>query len=162
MTYEGRCPCGALGFFYTPARVPEAWSIRACQCSFCRAHGARCTSDPGGSVRFRVADAYAAGRYRFGLGTADFLFCRTCGVYVGALLATEHGDYATVNVNTLVRVVPGLPAAAPVSYEAESRKQRIARRQSRWTPVSGAVGRKIQACEDLRGHLGVLDRSQQA
>ena len=140
MTYEGRCHCGALGFLYTPACVPEAWSIRACQCSFCRAHGARCTSDPGGSVRFRVADPNAVGRYRFGLRTADFLFCRSCGVYVAALLRAERGDYATVNVNTLVTAVPGLPAAAPVSYEAESREERIARRRSRWTPVSGGLG----------------------
>lgn len=51
--FEGACHCGAIGYLYRTALDPERWNVRACQCSFCRAHAARTTSDPAGSVQFR-------------------------------------------------------------------------------------------------------------
>lgn len=137
-SYEGRCHCGALGFSYATNVPANRWSVRACQCSFCRAHAARCTSDSKGSVRFRIAKPEALVRYRFALRTAEFLVCGICGVYLGAVLSSERGTFATVNLNALTRTVPDLPSAKPVSYESESRAKRVARRESRWTPVSGA------------------------
>ena len=138
-SYEGRCHCGALGFSYTTNVPANGWSVRACQCSFCRAHAARCTSDPNGSVRFDVAKPDALVRYSFALRTAEFLLCGICGVYLGAVLSTQLGTFATVNLNTLTRTIPNLPVAEPVSYEAESNEQRVARRESRWTPVLPAA-----------------------
>jgi hypothetical protein len=137
--YEGACHCGAIGLSYVTDLPPAAWSVRACQCSFCRAHGARCTSDPDGSVRFRIASGDAVVRYRFGLLTADFLLCRRCGIYLAAVLTTGRGAFTTINLNVLEPAPADLPAAAPVSYETESRDERIARRERRWTPVRGAV-----------------------
>jgi hypothetical protein len=113
--------------------------VRACQCSFCRAHAARCTSDPDGCVDFHVAKPDALVRYSFGLRTAEFLLCGSCGVYLAAVLSSERGTFATVNVNTFTSTIPDLPAAEPVSYEAESREQRVARRERGWTPVVGGV-----------------------
>jgi hypothetical protein len=139
MTWEGRCHCGAVGFAYTTRLAPAAWSVRACQCAFCRAHGACCTSDPEGSVRFRIAGPDAVVRYAFALRTAEFLLCRTCGVYVAAVVSTERGAFATVNLRMLTTPIPDLPPATPVSYESESREERIARRRRRWTPVSGGL-----------------------
>ncbi len=52
ITYSGECHCGALGYGYTTSIDPAAWPVRSCQCSFCRRHGARCTSDPAGTLRF--------------------------------------------------------------------------------------------------------------
>ena len=43
-TYHGGCHCGALGFEFSTALEPSAWSIRACQCNFCRAHAGVYTS----------------------------------------------------------------------------------------------------------------------
>ena len=60
--------------------------------------------------------------------------CSECGVYMGALLATDRGHFATLNVNTMAGVAD-VPAAQPVSYDGESIEQRIARRETRWTPV---------------------------
>lgn len=137
--YEGRCHCGALGFSYTTNLPANSWSVRACQCSFCRAHAARCTSDPKGSVRFRIDKPSALVRYYFALRTAEFLLCGSCGVYLAAVVSTQRGRFSTVNLNTIARTIPDLPSAEPVSYESESREQRIARRASRWTPVLGAV-----------------------
>ena len=54
--YLARCHCGAFSARYRSALAPAAWSVRACQCSFCRAHGALTTSDPAGSLEFRDDD----------------------------------------------------------------------------------------------------------
>ena len=139
VSYEGQCHCGAIGFAYTTNLRPSSWAIRACQCSFCRTHGARCSSDPSGSVRFRISKPDALVRYSFALRTAEFLLCRHCGTYIAAVISTERGGFTTVNLNTLSAVLPDLPPPEPVSYDSESRKERVARRETRWTPVLGAV-----------------------
>lgn len=137
-SYEGQCHCGAIGFEYATGLPPERWSVRACQCSFCRAHGARCTSDPRGSVRFTLSKPETLVRYRFALRTADFLLCRRCGVYLGAVLSSPRGSFATLNLNALL--APRLePSCKSVSYDSESPQERVARREARWTPVVGAV-----------------------
>jgi hypothetical protein len=134
--YLGSCHCGAIGFRYLTAQPPGEWSIRACQCSFCRAHAALSTSDPGGSVEFRGLGSDALQRYQFGQRTADFLLCRKCGVYLGALMESPGGMYAVINVNAL-QPIPALPeAVAPMDYGAESASQRTGRREQRWSPAS--------------------------
>ena len=60
--------------------------MRACQCTFCRLHGAISTSDPKGAVRFSIRNEDAVSRYVFGLRTAEFLVCRACGVYLAAMM----------------------------------------------------------------------------
>jgi len=132
--FEGRCHCGAIGFVFRASQPPAEWSVRACQCSFCRRHGARTTSDPKGSVSFRIADRERLGRYRFGARSCDFLVCRECGVYLAALLTSSAGQFATLNVNTISRPLD-VPDAVHVSYEGESGEERRRRRESRWTPV---------------------------
>lgn len=133
--YAGRCHCGAIGFAFHTDRRPGAWPIRACQCSFCRAHAAACTSDPSGQVVLAFTDESALQRYRFGLRTADFLLCRNCGVYIGAVLETAAGAFATLNTHAMAPVRDSIPAAAPVEYGDESAASRRLRRQSSWTPV---------------------------
>ena len=76
-------------------------------------------------------------RYAFALRTAEFLLCGVCGVYLAAVISTPRGTFATVNLNALTSGIPHLPSVEPVSYESESREQRIARRECRWTPVLG-------------------------
>jgi hypothetical protein len=137
-SYEGRCHCGSIGFTFRTSRPPEQWLVRSCQCSFCRSHGARTTSDPEGSVLFEIAEASKLQRYRFGTRSTDFLICRVCGVYLGALLSSNQGQFATLNVNTIQAALP-VPAPVPVSYDAESLEQRQSRREARWTPVTGAL-----------------------
>lgn len=137
--FRGSCHCGALAFsFETPLPVSQ-WSVRACQCSFCRAHGARTTSDPGGRLTFHVGAAEALRRYRFGLKTADFLICGRCGVYVGAQVATAHGAFGIVNTLAMLPVTEELPAATPVDYGSEGASERVARRELRWTPLDDIV-----------------------
>ncbi len=131
----GGCHCGALELTFETRRQPGELTVRACGCSFCRRHGSRTISDPQGRVEFVVHDPSQLNRYRFGLGIAEFLICRTCGVYVGALMADAGTTYAIINVNVLA--TPGFFAqgAVPVSYDRESAAERRARRRARWTPA---------------------------
>jgi hypothetical protein len=132
----GGCHCGNLALTFETARDPAELAVRACGCSFCRGHGGRTVSDPKGRVEFVVHDASRLSRYSFGLGTAQFLVCRTCGVYVGAVMADAGAAYAIVNINTLRTPEVFAKAAVPVSYERESATERWARRRALWTPAT--------------------------
>jgi len=136
VTYSGHCHCGNLEVAFTSAKPAHDLVLRCCQCSFCRRHGARCTSDPAGTVAIMVHDPALLLRYAFGLRTAEFLVCGRCGTYMGALMATDGGAVATINVNTFDQPHPLQGAGVPVSYEAESEVERRARRAAGWTPAS--------------------------
>ena len=133
--YTGRCFCGAIGFTYETGVPPSEWSIRACQCRFCRAHDALSTSDPGGSLAFDAEAPEHLQRFRFAMKTADFLLCRNCGVYVGAVIATPAGRWGIVNTHALDPVPDDIADVQPISYDNEDSSGRIARREERWTPV---------------------------
>ena len=137
ITYSGECHCGALAWAYTTSVEPSAWPVRSCQCSFCRRHSARCTSDPAGTLRFSHRKLDHLVRYRFALETTDFLLCRACGVYLGAIIATQRGCFGIVNLNALAEAPPDLPPATPVRYDDEAKSDRVDRRERVWTPVAG-------------------------
>jgi hypothetical protein len=132
---SGRCHCGNIELVFETELPINRLPLRACACSFCSSHGARCTSDPQGRARITVRDADRLSRYRFGLRTADFLVCRTCGVYMGALLTEGDFAWATVNVNAF-ESSDGLGRnPVTVKYDAETEAERRARRKKRWTPA---------------------------
>lgn len=133
--YTGRCFCGAIGFTYSTEIKPPDWSIRACQCRFCRAHDALSTSDPGGTLSFDATEPEQLQRYRFAMKTADFLLCRNCGVYIGAVITTPAGAWGIVNTHALDPVPDDIADVQPISYDNEDSSGRIARREERWTPV---------------------------
>jgi hypothetical protein len=108
--------------------------LHADQCSFCRKHGARTTSDPNGEVRILV-HASKPLRYRFELETADFLVCEVCGIYMAAVISIGNLSYATLNINVLDSAPEFTQDALPVSYESENASQRIERRAKNWTPA---------------------------
>lgn len=138
--YAGACHCGALEFSFETAVAPRHWPVQACQCAFCRGHGAATSADPKGTVRFNYAYPDRLRRYRFALRTADYLVCRECGMYLGAVMMTGVGAVATVNVHTLRERPRSLSPAQPVTgYRNESLEERRARRREHWTPVFGPV-----------------------
>jgi hypothetical protein len=134
--FEGGCHCGNLSYVFDASANLETLGVRACMCSFCRAHGARNTSDPDGSIRIAVRDGAKLERYRFGLRTADFLICKTCGVYIGALLPDGEHGWFTVNVNTFRDKPPLAFPLTPNVFDAEDTQSRVSRREARWTPVT--------------------------
>ena len=133
MIHRGGCHCGDLRYALETSLAVAALPLRACQCSFCRRHGALSTSDPAGRVRFEWRAEPV--RYRFGLKTADFLLCARCGNYVGATIVEGARSWAILNANTLDDVAQLTQAATPMNYDGEDVAQRAARRQARWTPV---------------------------
>jgi hypothetical protein len=132
----GRCHCGNISYDFEATAGLDVLGLRACQCSFCRAHGARTTSDPNGAFRLAVKDTAKLQRYRFGLGTADFLICRDCGAFVGALMEMDGKAWITVNANTFRPVPPPGVFESPHDFGAEDAAGRIARRKAKWTPVT--------------------------
>jgi hypothetical protein len=110
--------------------------LRACGCSFCRAHNTRTTSDPNGSVDIRAADWSLVERYRFGTGTAEFLICRRCGVYIGAIGESAAGTRAVINTNCLDDRAAFTQKPQPVDHDGEATGDRLARRAANWTPAT--------------------------
>jgi hypothetical protein len=113
--------------------------LRSCSCTFCRSHGTRTVSDRNGAAEITASDWTLVERYRFGSGTADYLLCRRCGVYVGAVCETGSGLRAVLNVNCLDdRAAFTQPPAAP-DYDGEAAQERLARRANNWMPVTVAA-----------------------
>ena len=131
MIYEGRCHCGAILAAFETATVPR---LRQDGCGFCRSRGVKSASDPRGLLRL-VATAPVV-RYRFGHRTADFLLCSVCGTYVATMMEGPKGPVGVMNVVGLS--VPGLrdEPADLSDLDGESVEQRLARRLSRWTPMT--------------------------
>ena len=130
MELRGRCHCGAIRVAF---ETGKPLAPRACQCSFCRKHGARTVSDPAGSAILTLGAETL--RYRFGEGVSDSLLCGRCGIYVGAVSEIEGRLYATLNLNAFDDPRWELEAA-PVSYDGEGRASRLSRRLERWTPAT--------------------------
>jgi hypothetical protein len=133
---RGACHCGNLKVALETDVDPAALQLRACQCSFCRRHGAVTTSDPAGRLRIDVEHPELLLRYRFALGITDFLICRTCGVYVAAIMEANGGSLGVVNVNVLDDREPFARPSAPTQYGTETVDDREARRGKVWTPCS--------------------------
>jgi hypothetical protein len=133
--HPGGCHCGNLRLVLRLTQPPENVRLRACGCSFCRAHATRTTSDPDGSVEIRAEDWSLVEPYRFGSSTADFLVCRRCGVYIGAVCDTLAGMRAVINTNSLATRARFTGAAAPVDHDGEATADRVARRAANWTPA---------------------------
>jgi hypothetical protein len=134
--FDGGCHCGNLSLWFETATAPAAFSVRACGCSFCRRHQTRTVADPAGRVHIAARDPQALSRYRFGLKTTDFLVCRDCGVYLGAVYRDPDGTWALVNTPVLAaRAEFGQPAT-PTDHNDETETARRARRKSTWSPAT--------------------------
>jgi len=135
MEHQGGCHCGNMRVRLRLAREPQDSPLRACGCSFCRAHATRTVADPDGLFELSAADWGLVESYRFGSKTADYLVCRRCGVYVGAVCETSAGLRAVVNVNCLADRAAFTREPASMNYDGETAKERLARRAVRWMPA---------------------------
>jgi hypothetical protein len=135
MVFSAQCHCGALTARYWTQKPPIEWPIRACQCSFCRAHGALSISDPMGRLQFGCSRPGLLQRYRFATGTTEFLLCRECGVYLGAQMSSDGARFGILNTLTLVPVPADLPSPEAMNYGGETAESRGVRRVARWTPL---------------------------
>jgi len=126
----GGCHCGNIRVSVELERAPESYVPRACDCEFCRKHGAAWVSDARGSLTIRIRDERDTHRYLQGDRLAEMLLCRNCGVLVGALWRGPR-VYGVVNAGVLDAPVAFAAArpASPRTLGAEAKKSRW---QSLW------------------------------
>jgi hypothetical protein len=129
MKHGGQCHCGAIRFAFD---TEKPLAPRACQCGFCRKHGARTVSDPNGSAVLNLSGEAVS--YRFASKAADYILCGRCGVYVGATARLDGGFYATLNLNAFDDPRLDLEGR-PVSYDGEDAAGKADRRRVQWTPA---------------------------
>jgi hypothetical protein len=123
---RGGCHCGNLRIEMTLSHPPGSYQPRACDCDFCRMHGAAYVSDPNGSLSLRIKAAGDRGSYRQGSGQADLVYCRQCGVLVGALYSDAGRVYATINSRIIDGPTPfgAEQTASPKSLSGEQKATR--------------------------------------
>jgi hypothetical protein len=136
MTHDGGCHCGNLRVSLRLTQPPGEVRLRACGCSFCRAHNTRTASDPDGAVEVWADDWSQVQLYRFGSGTAEFVICRNCGVYVGAIGDSGGGMRAVINTTCLDDRALFTREPAPIDHGGETTEGRLARRAANWTPAT--------------------------
>ena len=134
--HRGGCHCGNLRLSLRLSQTPAEVRLRACGCSFCRAHNTRTASDPAGSVEIWADDWSLVQSYRFGTGTCDFVICRCCGVYIGALGETAAGTRMVVNTTCLDDRAAFTHEPAPTDHDGETTEDRLSRRAANWTPAT--------------------------
>jgi hypothetical protein len=136
MEHRGGCHCGNITLTLRLARPPRETPLRACACTFCRAHGTRTAADPDGSAEIAAGDLSLVEFYRFGSKTADYVLCRRCGVYVGAVCDTAAGTRAVINVNALNDREAFTAMPSVNDYDSETTDARLVRRAVRWMPAT--------------------------
>ena len=139
MRLEGGCHCGRLRVAFMTTRVLTELPLRACQCTFCRRHGALTTSDPAGEVVLTVSGLPAGGWYRFATRMTDYWVCPGCGVYVGAYVEADGQGRAVVNTRALDDRTEFTQPPAAMDYEKETPEGRHERRFRNWSPAQVRV-----------------------
>lgn len=130
--FHGSCHCGRLRIGFSTGRHPADFTPRACDCRFCRKHGAAYVSDTAGRLSVSAREN-ALHRYRQGSDTADFLLCGQCGVLVAVTF--EHADrvYGAVNIGCLDGD-SGFMAPVPASPRLLGADEKVSRWLKLWIP----------------------------
>ena len=147
-TLRGGCHCGCLSLELSTLLTPAAIAPRACDCSFCRKHGASWISDPAGRLKLELRGEPPL-EYRQGSGAAQFLLCRRCGVLVATTYAHAARIYAAVNAACLDGN-PGFGATLTVSPQKLDAEQKTARWRELWVPDVRIV--QIGVNQDAESH----------
>ncbi len=135
-SYRGQCHCGGIAVEYVSDTVPAKTMLRACQCAFCRMHQSLAVSDPEGMLTFREAQPGALHLYRFGLKTSDFLVCRNCGAYAGALMQHQGRTVGIANIHLFDAKEAFTAGPSAMDYSGEDLEARIGRRAEKWMPAT--------------------------
>ena len=130
--FDGGCHCGQLRVAFTTGLDPASFTPRACDCSFCRKHGAAYISDPAGRLSVSFSEG-ALRRYRQGSNTAEFLVCGQCGVLVAVTFEHASRIYGAVNIGCL-DAPAGIGNPVATSPQALSPDEKVSRWLKLWVP----------------------------
>ena len=133
-TLAGHCHCGSIRVEFEPGKSVAELALRACQCGFCRRHGAKTTSDPMSRLHIEATPG-ALERYRFGRHAVEALLCGECGCYIASMIEADGQLLATLNVTAVDFEAFAGRVAEPAVYDDETDEARLARRKARWTPT---------------------------
>jgi hypothetical protein len=128
---RGGCHCGALTLDLTTSLIPAETAPRACDCSFCRAHGAAWISDATAQLLIQARRPDRLRRYRQGSDAAQFLLCGDCGVLVAVVFEEADQRFAAVNAGCLDARDAFAPAV-PASPRALAPDEKTARWRRLW------------------------------
>jgi hypothetical protein len=132
-TLVGSCHCRQIRLEFTINQASTSLTPRACDCAFCRKHGAAYISSPDGRLSIFVDQSAALTRYHHGSNNAQFLLCARCGVLTAVIY--EHRDvlYGAVNSGCLDGPMAlGTPVLA--SPQVLSPEKKISRWLEMWVP----------------------------
>lgn len=145
-TMRGSCHCGQITLAFSTFKNPSDLQPRACDCSFCRKHGAAYISDPNGKLSITFDHADALKRYQQGSSTAQFLMCHRCGVLMSVVFDHESRLYGAVNAACLDGET-GLGDALTASPQWLSTEEKVSRWSTLWIPDVALITRALD------GHL---------
>ena len=132
VTLHGSCHCGELRVDFSTGLDPANITPRACDCTFCRKHGAAYISDPAGILSVSSSQG-AVRKYRQGSNAAVFLICAHCGVLVAVTYEHNSRIYGAVNTGCLDGH-NGLGRSAPAFPQTLSEDEKISRWLQLWVP----------------------------
>jgi len=135
-TIKSSCHCGNLKATLTTDKEPRDMWLRACQCDFCRSHNMRSLSDSEGRLEIHVRDEPQLNHYHFGMNMVDFLICKSCGNYIGAVQQVDGQLYGIINANLTENRGSQFGEADQAHFEEETGEERSARRKEVWTPAT--------------------------
>jgi hypothetical protein len=98
---KGGCHCGNIMVEVKLARSSSTYNPRACDCAFCRKHGASWVSDPDGSLHIQIREECYVGKYHQGGGLAECILCTNCGV-----LVIDEGEHLGEEISVSPRTLP--------------------------------------------------------
>jgi len=109
------------------------YTPRACDCNFCRMHGAAYISDAKGELNIQIRSDEEVSIYRQGDKLVELLICKKCGVLV-AVTYTDNGNrFGGLNSSTLANR-GNLQASETASPKLLSRDEKIVRWKQLWFP----------------------------
>tara|TARA_Y100001960_G_scaffold295024_1_gene339308 strand:- start:146 stop:583 length:438 start_codon:yes stop_codon:yes gene_type:complete len=135
INYLAECNCKNLSYnFYTKIPISE-WLLRTCGCSFCKLYSSHIyCSDNSGFVNFYFKNISDLKIVKHGTETADFLICNKCSNYIGAVMKSEIGIFAVLNIEHLNKKVK-ITNPYKLKWNNENKAVRLTRRHETWTPV---------------------------
>lgn len=110
---------------------PETIPPRACDCDFCVKHHAAYVSDPYGSLKIKYRDESLVGFYKQGSETAEFLFCKNCGILAAVIYKTASSTYGAINSHVLEASFADEMSVSPKKLPKDAKTQRW---QEVWFP----------------------------